>query len=189
MLEDLLEAARDDPEGYEGELEGEDDALEGELEDEDGAVKHGAAGRTTPGENSDEDADDDEDPPLAKRRRVSPREASVETGLALHGPRLARRVVKSGRPMVSHFEPHARHIFNTAIPIFKSYVSSIDAYPDKVKEMAWAKKAWDEAAARHSVPLAATEDCIAIVRDPFVCYLSVLPSRRIPNALRVGSAS
>nr|VWO99054.1 Cytochrome P450 51 [Ganoderma boninense] len=90
-----------------------------------------------------QDEDYDSDVPLAKRRRARDRDSSEMDPHA--GCRKATRVrerEEGKRPRVADYETDARHILLQAIPIFKSLVSSEDAYPDKLTEMTWAKQAW-----------------------------------------------
>ena len=77
-------------------------------------------------------------------------------------------------------EPEAQHIIAKAIPIYKSLVSTQDAYPDKMKEMTWAKQAWWETADAFDIELAPNHECVRIVRpythlDRFDHYVDLIP--------------
>ncbi|KAL1943792.1 hypothetical protein VTO73DRAFT_3610 [Trametes versicolor] len=114
--------------------------------------------------NDDQSSSSDEtdDEPLAKRRRtVDSRDRPSEAA-----PRKACRIRKSRpkrRPCAADYEPEAQEIFGLAIPIYKSYVSSQDAYPDKMTELVWARQAWDDAGERLETELSPNREVIKII--------------------------
>ena len=116
-----------------------------------------------------QDEDYDSDVPLAKRRRNSHDEDMLDYRAGYRKATRIREREEGKRPRVSDYESDARHILVQAILVFKSLVSSQDAYPDKLTEMTWAKQSWWEAADKLDIELAPNRECIKIVSHDHVC--------------------
>lgn len=111
-----------------------------------------------------EEEDYDSDTPLAKHRHIAGR---VDADPRSEYPKASRirEHVEGKRPRITDYEPDARHVLVQAVRIFKSLVSTENAYPDKLTELTWAKQAWWEAADDLEVELAPNRECVKIVGE------------------------
>ncbi|PIL28796.1 hypothetical protein GSI_08840 [Ganoderma sinense ZZ0214-1] len=110
----------------------------------------------------DDDDEYDSDTPLAKRRRPAHRADSDPRSEYPKAARIHERI-EGKRPRIADYEADAQHILVAAIRIFKSLVSTDNAYPDKLTELTWAKQAWWEAAEDLDIQLAPNRECVKII--------------------------
>ncbi|CDO77808.1 hypothetical protein BN946_scf184534.g3 [Trametes cinnabarina] len=73
-------------------------------------------------------------------------------------PREGRHCARKG-----DYEPEAQEILCEAVVLFKSYVCSQDAYPNKLTEKTWAVEAWQCAAAMLSIQMAPDHEILTVV--------------------------
>ncbi|CDO75467.1 hypothetical protein BN946_scf184935.g3 [Trametes cinnabarina] len=117
---------------------------------------------------ADEDLDDSMPSGSAIRPpRASFRQPSSSYATAPESSRKVRRVVepREGRHRArkGDYEPEAQEILCNAIVLFKSYVCSQDAYPDKLTEKTWAVEAWQSAAAKLQIDMAPDNEILTVI--------------------------
>ncbi|KAG2138322.1 hypothetical protein DEU56DRAFT_736455 [Suillus clintonianus] len=78
--------------------------------------------------------------------------------------RLPRKVRDSkGRVAAHDYEDAVQQLIKHAIGDFRSRLASVDAYPDRVTQVSWAKDAWKEACEYHETEMAFNNDIIQMI--------------------------
>ncbi|OBZ67923.1 hypothetical protein A0H81_12301 [Grifola frondosa] len=78
--------------------------------------------------------------------------------------RKARKIQASvGKPKAADYEEAAQEVLATAIKIFIGYLSTDNPYPDKMKELTYAKQAWSEACEWTGIQLESNTELIRMV--------------------------
>ena len=88
----------------------------------------------------------------------------------------ARRVRDSNskRLKIADYEPTARQIFALAVKAYKTQMSIVDGYPDKLEELTFAKQSWNEACEMAGIEIGHNEELIKMVR--LACILAIVPN-------------
>lgn len=77
--------------------------------------------------------------------------------------RVAEPVTGRQRGRQGDYESLAQEVLKIAFVTYKSYVSSIEGYPDKLMEKTWAMQAWYQAAGKLDIELSPNAETIKIV--------------------------
>ncbi|KAI0746149.1 hypothetical protein C8Q76DRAFT_665579 [Earliella scabrosa] len=105
------------------------------------------------------DSDSDDERPPQRRRVHSPSPEPDVTTTA----QTAQRQPNAKSSGIRDYEPRAQAILNRAITLYKANLTTKNAYPDKLMEKIWAKKAWAQAAQDLRIDLAPDDRVIELI--------------------------
>ncbi|OBZ69791.1 hypothetical protein A0H81_10158 [Grifola frondosa] len=151
-----------------------------ELEEEHGPVHHWAQQQDqrrnleqahdpdSPEDECQEDEEEHHHVSAPKRVRTASFDDDSRPSQRLHTDtiyiRKARKIQASvGKPKAADYEEAAQEVLATAIKIFIGYLSTDNPYPDKMKELTYAKQAWSEACEWTGIQLESNTELIRMV--------------------------